>query len=71
MGPKGTNKTLAPTGLGLICQLSSNKTLIAIFCFRIQDYMLSLMNEVDPCLLLPLCILYEMQNQIFQQFEIL
>ena len=25
------------------------------------------MNEVDPWLLLPLCILYEMQNQIFQQ----
>ena len=29
--------------------------------------MLSLMNEVDPCLLLLLCVLYEMQNQIFQQ----
>ena len=24
------------------------------------------MNEVDPCLLLPLCVLYEIQNQIFQ-----
>ena len=24
------------------------------------------MNEVDPWLLLPLCVLYEMQNQIFQ-----
>ena len=29
--------------------------------------MLSLMNEVDLGLLLPLCVLYEMQNQIFQQ----
>ena len=25
-----------------------------------------LMNEVDLSLLLPLCVLYEMQNQIFQ-----
>ena len=25
------------------------------------------MNEVDLCLLLPLCVLYKMQNQIFQQ----
>ena len=31
--------------------------------------MLSLINEVDPCLLLPLCVLYEIQNQIFQQLE--
>ena len=29
--------------------------------------MLSFMNEVDPCLLLSLCVLYEIQNQIFQQ----
>ena len=28
--------------------------------------MLSVMNEVDPCLLIPLCILYEIQNQNFQ-----
>ena len=28
--------------------------------------MLSIMNEIDPCLLLPLCVLYEIQNQIFQ-----
>ena len=28
------------------------------------------MNEVDPCLLLPLCVLYEMQNQIFQQEQL-
>ena len=28
--------------------------------------MLSLMNVVDPCLLRLLCVLYEMQNQIFQ-----
>ena len=25
------------------------------------------MNEIDPCLLLPLCVLYEIQNQFFQQ----
>ena len=31
--------------------------------------MLSLMNEVDPCLLFPLYILYEIQNQIFQQLK--
>ena len=30
--------------------------------------MLSLMNKVDPCSLLPLRVLYEMKNQIFQQF---
>ena len=24
------------------------------------------MNEIDPCLLLPLCVLYEIQNQIYQ-----
>ena len=29
--------------------------------------MLLVMNEIDPCLLLPLCVLYEIQNQIFQQ----
>ena len=29
--------------------------------------MLSLMNEIDLCLLFPLCILYEMQNQFFRQ----
>ena len=27
------------------------------------------MNEVDLCLLLPLCVLYEMKNQIFQHPE--
>ena len=25
------------------------------------------MNEIDLCLLLPLCVLYEIQNQIYQQ----
>ena len=29
--------------------------------------MLSIMNEIDLCLLLPLCVLYEIQNQIYQQ----
>ena len=28
--------------------------------------MLSIMNEIDPCLSLPLCVLYRIQNQIFQ-----
>ena len=29
--------------------------------------MLSIMNEIDPYLLLPLHVLYEIQNQIYQQ----
>ena len=29
--------------------------------------MLSIMNEIDPCLLLPLRVLYEIQNQIYQE----
>ena len=29
--------------------------------------MLSIMNEIDPCLSLPLYVWYEIQNQIFQQ----
>ena len=28
--------------------------------------MLSIMNEIDPYFLLPLCVLYEIQNQIDQ-----
>ena len=31
--------------------------------------MLSIMNEIDPRLLLPLCVLYEIQNQIYQQLN--
>ena len=31
--------------------------------------MLSIMNDIDPCLLLPICVLYEIQNQIFQQIR--
>ena len=31
--------------------------------------MLSLMNVVDLCLLRLLCVLYEMQNQVFQQLH--
>ena len=41
--------------------------MLSILCSIIQGYMLSFMNEVDPCLLLPLCVLYEIQNHIFQQ----
>ena len=48
--------------------ISLHQGTLFIFCSRIQGYMLSLMNEVDPCLFLSLCILYEMQNQIFQQY---
>ena len=29
--------------------------------------MLSIMNEIDPYLLLLLCVLYEIQNQIYHQ----
>ena len=31
--------------------------------------MLSIMNEIDPYLLFPLCVLCEIQNQIFQQVD--
>ena len=48
--------------------ISQHQGTLSILCSRIQAYMLSLMNEVDSCLLLPLCVLYEMQNQIFQQW---
>ena len=41
--------------------------MLSILCSKIQGYMLSLMNKVDPCLFLLLCILYEIQNHIFQQ----
>ena len=38
--------------------------LFFVLKFKVICY---LMNEVYPCLLLSLCVLYEMQNQIFQQ----
>ena len=47
--------------------ISLHQGTLSILCSKIQGYMLSLMNEVYPCLLLSLCALYEMQNQIFQQ----
>ena len=50
--------------------ISLHQGTLSILCSRIQCYTLSLMNEVDPCLLLPLCVLYEMQNQIFQQEQL-
>ena len=46
---------------------SLHQGMLSILCSKIQGYMLSFMNEVDLWLLLPLCVLYEMQNQIFQQ----
>ena len=47
--------------------ISQHQGTLSFLCSRIQGYMLSLMNEVNPWLLLPLCVLYEMQNYIFQQ----
>ena len=47
--------------------ISQHQGTLSILCSRIQGYMLSLMNEVNPWLLLLLCVLYEMQNYIFQQ----
>ena len=46
--------------------ISLHQGMLSILYSRIQGYILSFMNEVDPCLLLPRCVLYEMQNQIFQ-----
>ena len=65
-----------PCGIGMLIRgilkswflISLHQGTLSILCSRIQAYMLSLMNEVDSCLLLPLCVLYEMQNQIFQQW---
>ena len=65
----------APCGIGMLIRgilkscfwISLHQGTLSILCFRIQVYMLSLMKKVDSCLLLPLCVLYEMQNQIFQQ----
>ena len=47
--------------------ISLHQGTLSILCSRIQGYMLSLMNDVDPWLLLPLCVLYEILNHIFQQ----
>ena len=67
----------APCGIGLLIRgilkswfwISLHQGTLSILCFRIQGYMLSIMNEVDSCLLLPLCVLYEMPNHIFQKFD--
>ena len=66
----------APCGIEMLIRsifkcwfwISLHQGMLSILCFRIQDYMLSLMNEVDPCLLFLLCVLYEMQNQILQYY---
>ena len=47
--------------------ISLHQGTLSILCSRIQGYMLSLTNEVNLCLVLPLCVLYEIQNHIFQQ----
>ena len=49
--------------------ISQYQGTLSILCFRIQGYMLSLMNEVYSWLLLLLCVLYKMQNQIFQHIQ--
>ena len=48
--------------------ISLHEGTLSIFCSRIQGYMLFLLNEVDPYLLLLLFVLYEMQNQFSQQY---
>ena len=53
--------------LSLDFWISLHQGTLSILCFKIQGYMFSFMNKVDSCSLLPLCILYEIQNQIFQQ----
>ena len=63
----------ATCGIGILIRsilkfcfwISLHQGTLSILSSRIQDYMLSFMNEVDSCLLLLLCVLYEMQNQIF------
>ena len=47
--------------------ISLHQGTLSILYSRIYGYMLSFMNEVDPWLLLLLCVLYGIQNQIFQQ----
>ena len=47
--------------------ISLHQCTLSILYSKIHGYMLSFMIEVDPCLLLPLCVLYEIQNHIFQQ----
>ena len=46
--------------------ISLHQGTLSILYSRNRGYMLSLMIEVDPWLLLSLCVLYEIQNQIFQ-----
>ena len=65
----------APCEIGMLIRgiikswfwISQHQVTLSILCSRIQGYMLSLMNEVDLCLLLLLCVLYEIKNQNFQQ----
>ena len=50
MGPKGTTKTLAPIGLGLICQFSANPKLpLIIFNTTIKyNCTLGLISKLYP-----------------------
>ena len=73
-----SHSSWAPCGIGMLIRgilkswfwISLHQSTLSILCSRIQGYILSLMNEVDPCLLFSLCVLYEMQNQFLQQFSI-
>ena len=47
--------------------ISLHQGTLSILYSRIYGYMLFFMNEVDLWLLLLLCVLYGIQNQIFQQ----
>ena len=53
-GPKGTNKTLAPMGLGLFCQLLTMPKLLLINLIPLYKYncTLGLINKLYPKTLL-------------------
>ena len=67
-----------PCGIGILIRgilkscfwISLHQGTLSILCSKIQGYMLSIMNEVDLWLLLLLCVLYEIQNQIFQHVHL-
>ena len=54
----------APRGIGMLIKgilkscfwISLHQGMLSILCSRIHGYMLSLINEVDPCLLLLLTV---------------
>jgi len=50
--------------------ISLHQGMLSIFYFRIQDYMLSLINEVDSCLLLPLCFVRDTKLLFLTYFSL-